>query len=111
MKNPISCLISRYHETRETNVPQEINALTEFSDRDFPRVQSQLEGFSKEFVYGFYDIQTMISLGVQYHKIVGITDVVFFLQLMLHELVELIEIDIGKKLRCQVPNWQSLRIA
>ncbi len=110
MKNPVLCLVPRYDKTRKTNVPQEINALVEFSDRNLPGMQSQLESFSEEFVDGFYDIQTVISLGVQYHKVVGITDIVFFLQLVLHKLVELIEIDIGKKLRCQVPDWQTLRI-
>src|SRR3989344_4379533 len=40
-------------------------------------------------------------------KVVGVTNIVFYPQFMLHKLVELVHIDIGKNLRATVANRQT----
>ncbi len=64
IKNPIFSFNPRYYKMRKTDIPQEVHALTKFSDRNFIRMQFKFKNFFKKFIYRFYDIKTMVSLSV-----------------------------------------------
>lgn len=47
---------------------------------------------------------------MKHHKIIGISEIMPFFEAMLHKLVEFIEINIGKELRCQIADRKASRL-
>jgi hypothetical protein len=46
---------------------------------------------------------------MKHHKIIGVPEVMPFFEAVLHKLVELIEINVGKELRCQITDGKASR--
>lgn len=46
-------------------------------------------------------------VGIEDYKVIAISQIIFRFEDMLHEMIEFIEIHIGKKLACHIAEWQS----
>src|SRR5208283_601156 len=82
-----------------------------FPKRDYLRlfrVQLKLKVFMKKGSYSLFPPFKLSSVVMEYDEIIHITDIVFRLQRVLHELVQVIEIGIREKLRGHIAQRHSL---
>jgi len=88
----------------QDNVPEKVHTMPIVSYRDLSRMQSKMQArFQKRFNMRYQRPQVGLITGND-HKVVSVASVAFDSQLVLHELVKLIHINIGKQLRRQIPN-------
>lgn len=72
---------------RQENVAEKINALCIFSHADFVRMKLHPQSRLQKQPTPIFELPKVLRVMVDNDKIVGISDVVFFFQFMLHELV------------------------
>ena len=92
---------------RPENVAEEIDALPVGADRYLPGMQIEPEGILQIGTDQRDHLLQGIFIFREYHEIIGVSDEVPDMQIVFHELVELIEIDIGKKLGGEIANGDA----
>lgn len=93
---------------RKNNIPEKVDALVVWSNTDFFRMQCQLQLLTEESLDRFNKSRDIRLIARDNHEVIGVASVVFYFQLVLHELIEFIHIDIRKKLRGQVAYRDAL---
>lgn len=91
----------------QSHVSEEIDALAISSNTDFFRMQFQHEVFAEKTIYWFDELCEVGAVARDDYEVVGVASVVFYLQLVLHELVEFVHVDVRKELRSQVADWHT----
>ncbi len=87
---------------------EKIHTRTEGLDENFVWMEGELEtGFKEVFDTGKKKSQILAIAGKN-DKIISISDVVFDFQLMLHELIKIIHVDIDENLRSEIAERQAL---
>lgn len=107
-ENPFPRPLPNEHMMGKNYVPEEVDSLTEFSDRNLLRMEFQTECFTEEY----FDLRECCAekLGIfgNDHEIVGIADVVVSFQDMFRKLVELVHIHVRKELGSKVSDGYTL---
>ena len=82
----------------QKNVAEKINALCTFSYTDLVRMELHAQPRFQKYLNAIFELPEILQVMVDDDKVVRIADVVFRFQLVFHELVQFIEIDVREKL-------------
>lgn len=91
----------------QQHVPEEVDALPVLADCDFSRMEVEMQVILEKSADGWQEgFQSFTALR-HYYEVIGVSDIVPDLKCVLDELIEFVEVDVGEKLRCEVPDGDA----
>lgn len=101
------CLRAQCSVVRQENVPQEVDALAIFTDRNFSRMKVEMQMCSEKSTDGLQQRLQIFSAFRHCHEVIRVADVVLDLECVFDELIELVEVDVGEELRGEVSDGDA----
>ena len=84
------------------HIPEKVHAAMTWLKDDLVLMQRK----SQARIEKGFDTCSEVRNGIGYdNEVVGVARILLYLQLMLHELIKLVQVDIGEDLTCQISNW------
>ncbi len=87
---------------RKMDPTQEIDTGSDGLDRDLVRMKRKTKLLIQELPYGEEETFQLLVVPRKENEIIGVADVVFCSQAMLHELIKFIEVNVHQKLRGEI---------
>lgn len=102
------CFRAKYTVVWKKNVSKEVDALSVFADRNLVRVEIKIQIILEKGLNRSKDcFQFSEALGDD-HEVICVPNIVLDSKCVFDELIELIEVDIGKELRSKITDRDSL---
>ena len=92
---------------RKMNPSEEIDARGEALDENLIRMKLELETVAEKLIDPQYEVFQIFLVAGKDREIVGITKIIFYFQLALHELIELVHINVHEELRRKITERKS----
>lgn len=103
------CLSSQNPMMRKANISKVINTAGVRLEDNLFWMNIKVQVLVQESFYFLQTINQQFSAGMDKYEIIGVSDIPDDFQFVLDELIQLIQIHIGKQLRGQVSQWQARR--
>ena len=107
-QHPPLCLRPQDAIVRQRHVSQKVDPLAQLAQFDLRWMQFQLQAIGKESSDHWKQRDECNGVIMQQDEIIRIPDVVFAAYSFFNEMIERIQVDIGKELRRQIPDWHSM---
>ena len=91
----------------EMHPSEKIHARSETFDKNFVWMKSELEALAEKFANLRYQVFQILFITRKNREIVGITEIIFYLQSAFHKLVKLVHINVNKYLRSEIAERQT----
>ncbi|HEY4516407.1 MAG TPA: hypothetical protein VJG64_00510 [Candidatus Paceibacterota bacterium] len=109
-KHPLFAFLAHQPMMRELNVPEKVYSLVVLNYFHFIRMQPKLEFFLQELFDGGEQFFKSRFVAGNENKIVGVADVMLYLQFLFNKLVKLVHVHVGKELRSQIADGHASRV-
>src|SRR3989338_5127580 len=109
-KYPVFRFASKQTVMRQDYVSQKVHSLSGIEDSAFLGMQRKLQFAPDKFLERINEVVQIFFIGGHNYKVVGVARVMFYLQIVLNELVEFVHVNVGKQLRSEIAYRQTMTI-
>src|SRR3989344_8128221 len=92
------------------HVSKKVDSFSVLHQLNFVRVQSELQLFLQKFLNRCEQFFQLCFVGGDDYKVIGVADVILYMQFALYELIKLIHVHIREQLRGQIADRYTTRM-